>query len=242
MLLSFRNTSPIRALARRHLHYLLANRTKHNRERSRESKYPLIVYPTNLTKSILVLLGGPWDDWQQPLWGPNGFVLQGPLDNNGLPLPISGEARRHLSVSSWAKVLCWHVLTQLSILYRETLWLLAGKRGKGHQYPKMSRRNVEDANAPQASSFADLPKVEEVLQSLGESNPCDKRMIPNAEVSHRSQPPATFDLFQDQPAGSGWLHRLVRLLSRPESCSATSGPELFLASQDAHATAGRLIR
>ena len=34
---------------------------------------------------------------------------------------------------------------------------------------------------------------------------------PNAKVSHRSQPPMTFDLPLTQPAGSGWLHRMVEL-------------------------------
>jgi hypothetical protein len=33
---------------------------------------------------------------------------------------------------------------------------------------------------------------------------------PNDKVSHRSQPPMTYDLSLGQPAGSGWLDRLVR--------------------------------
>jgi hypothetical protein len=35
--------------------------------------------------------------------------------------------------------------------------------------------------------------------------------VPNAKVSHRSQPPVAFDLFLGQPAGSGWLDRFVEL-------------------------------
>src|SRR5436190_19974394 len=34
---------------------------------------------------------------------------------------------------------------------------------------------------------------------------------PNAKVSDRSQPPLTLDLSVSEPAGSGSLHRLVRL-------------------------------
>jgi len=39
--------------------------------------------------------------------------------------------------------------------------------------------------------------------------PCHTRTRPNEQVSHRSQPPLTYDLPLGQPAGSGWLHRLV---------------------------------
>jgi len=31
------------------------------------------------------------------------------------------------------------------------------------------------------------------------------------KVSHRGQPPLTLDLSLSQPAGLGWLHRLVRI-------------------------------
>jgi hypothetical protein len=34
-------------------------------------------------------------------------------------------------------------------------------------------------------------------------------VMPNVKVSHRGQPPLTFDLSLSQPAGPGWLHRRV---------------------------------
>jgi hypothetical protein len=34
-------------------------------------------------------------------------------------------------------------------------------------------------------------------------------LLPNEKVSDRSQPPMTFDLSLTEPAGSGWLNRLV---------------------------------
>ena len=126
VLLSSGNIAP--ALAQS-LRRILANQPQHKRGRSRESKYLLIVYPTNLSKAILVLLGRPWDDWKQPHWGPNGFFFQAPLDNNGEPLAIAGGARKNISTLSWAKYQCWHARTQLAILYRETRQHLRGKRG-----------------------------------------------------------------------------------------------------------------
>ena len=166
-------------------HRLPGSRKTRNRERSRESKYLQVVHPIGPVKAILWLLGRPWDDWAEPHWGPNGFFFQAPLDNTGLPLTTAGGARKNLSVSSWARVLLWHVRTQLAILSRETISHLCGRRGKGHRNPKMLRCNADFANALQASFFRALPTMSEAMQSLQATVSCSGCETPNELRSAR---------------------------------------------------------
>jgi hypothetical protein len=183
MLLSFENGAQAPSLFGRHLRCLLANHIRRSRERSRESKYPLIVYPTRPTRAILWLLGRPWDTWQEPSNWPTGYVFQGPLDSNGSPLSISGEARKNISAQSWARLQCWHARSQLSIICRETRRRLLGMRGTSRQCPKTWRRSEVDESELLASSSDGLPTTQEATQSLQVSVSCETRMMPNAKLT-----------------------------------------------------------
>jgi hypothetical protein len=96
---AFENTALARILV-----HLLANRMKHNHERSRESKYLPIVYPTNLTTAISMLFVRPWDDWEQQDWDRNGFVSPTFLGNSGEPSATAAGAKKNAPSSSWAKL------------------------------------------------------------------------------------------------------------------------------------------
>lgn len=90
------------------------------------------VRPIAATRAVLWLLGRPWEGSSRC---PNLFPYPMPPGSTTVPLAIALEAKTQPQFASPARRLLWLAGAQLDILCLETLWCLAGRRGKGRASP-----------------------------------------------------------------------------------------------------------
>ncbi len=151
-----------------------------------------IVHPTSPVKAWLWLLGRPWDGSCELDW-PNGFAIRLPASSSAEPSANVPGAKTLARWSSWARRQWWFVRVQLSMLARETLWRLAGRRGKGPGGPTsphctLAARSGDwafSSHAPEEIEGTNLARlVRETGNSCGSLNRQGKIAIRKKGGSH----------------------------------------------------------